>query len=327
MPVDMRDIAVSFQGEEMNTIFLEPVYRDTDIRSTFRYVNVPGNKKKLGFVQELEKVVRQYTSCGFQPIGNVSIYDRCIEVERLRADLVMCWEEFKDTIFEESFKRGVAMPDLTGTIVFNILEDMVRNAVIKDNMRLAFFGNKAVADPAYNSVDGFWSVYLPQFVTANQAPYFNTNSGAALSSGDGIEFLRTVYDNADVRLKGLPTNLKKFFVSGSIAMQYREDLENASGIEGAYRLLQDGSEVLTFRGVEVVPMWTWDTIMTADFNAPNTHFILYTTPDNLALGGDVTDTESLFRVWYDEEDEQVKIKTRYKMGFQVIHPSLLSVGY
>ena len=323
----MRDIAVSFQGEEMNTIFLEPVYRDEDIRNTFRFINVPGNKKKLGFVQELEKIVRQYTSCGFQPIGTTNIYDRCIEVERLRADLTMCWEEFKDTIFEESFKRGVAMPDLTGTVIFGIVEDMVRNAVIKDNMRLAFFGDKTSANPEYNSVDGFWRVYLPGFVNANQCPYFNTGSGAALSSGDGIEFLRTVYDNADIRLKGLPNTMKRFYVSGSISMQYLEDLENSSGIESAYRLLQDGTQQLTFRGIPVVTMWSWDSIMASDFNAPDTHFVLYTTPDNLALGGDVTDTESQFRVWYDEEDEQVKIKTRYKMGFNVIHPSLLSVGY
>jgi hypothetical protein len=45
------------------------------------------------------------------------------------------------------------------------------------------------------------------------------------------------------------------------------------------------------------------------------------------MATDVNDPESQMRIWYDEEDEQVKIKCRWKHGFQVVHPTLLSVGY
>ena len=168
---------------------------------------------------------------------------------------------------------------------------------------------------------------LTTHVTANQCPYFDTGSGTPLSAGDGIEHLRTIYDNQDVRLKGLPNTMKKYFVSGTIFDQYMVDLEDGGGADGGWRMLQDGSQMLTFRGIEVKPMWDWSEIMAADFAEDQSHLALLTSPQNLAMATDVNDPESQFRIWYDEEDEQVKIKGRWKHGFQVIHPSLISVGY
>lgn len=327
MAVDIRQIDVQFQGEEARQIFIEPIYMDDDIRQNFRVIPNVVSKKKLAFAQELEKVVRKYTGCGFAPVNGFKVYDRWIEVDRCKADVVMCWEEFKDTVYEELLKTGTSIADLTGTTLMQLAETMIQNAVKKDNQRLAFFGNRADADPAYDSTDGFWTVILKAFVDADQCPYFNTSSGTPLSAGDGIEILRTIYDNQDIRLKGLPKAMKKFFVTGSVYEQYRDDIENGGGGDAGIRMLQDGTEMLVFRGIEVKPMWTWSEIMSADFASDNSHLCLLTTPQNLAMATDVNDPEAQFRIWYDDEDEQVKIKARWKMGFQVVHPSLLSVGY
>ena len=327
MPVDVRQIDISFRGEEASTMFIEPIYMDDDLRSQFRIIPNVTAKKKLAFAQELEKIVRAYTGCGFSPVGGLRVYDRWIEVDRAKADVAMCWEEFKDTVYEELLKTGTSISDLTGTMMMQIAETMIRNAVKKDNQRLAWFGNKADTDPAYDCVDGFWTVILPAFVTANQCPYFDTGSGVALSAGDGIEHLRTIYDNQDVRLRGLPDEMKKFWVSGTIYQQYLTDLEDGGGADGGWQMLQNGSRMLKFRNIEVKPMWTWSEIMAADFAESNSHLVLLTAPANMAMATDVNDSEAQFRIWYDEEDEQVKIKGRWKHGYQVIHPSLLSVGY
>lgn len=325
--VDIRQIDVTFRGEEASTMFIEPVYMDDDLRQNFRVIPNVVSKKKLAFAQELEKIVRSYSGCGFAPVNGFKVYERWVEVDRAKADVVMCWEEFRDTVYEELLKTGTSIGDLTGTQLFTLAEQLVRNAIKKDNMRLAFFGNRAATDPAYDVTDGFWTVILKAFVDANQCPYFDTGSGTALSAGDGIEHLRTVDDNQDVRLKALPNNMKKFFVAGSVYDQYMVDLENGGGADGGWRMLQDGSQMLTFRGIEVKPMWGWTEIMAADFAQSNAHLILLTSPQNLVMATDVNDPESQMRIWYDEEDEQVKIKCRWKHGFQVVHPSLLSVGY
>jgi hypothetical protein len=327
MPVDIRQLDISFQGEEANTLFYEPVYMDEDIRSQFRFVNVPGNKKRIAFVQELEKIVRRHTGCGFNPIGSTRVYDRFIEVDRVKADSAICWEEFKDTVFEELLGQGLSFADLSGTVLGTIAETLFRNAIKKDNIRLAYFGDRSSTSPAYDVTDGLWRVIIPEFVAASQTKYTNINSGTPLSAGDGIEILRSVYNNAFLQLKGLPDNLKKIYVSGSVFQQYNEDLENGGGGDAGILRLQNGSTVTAFRNIQVMPMWDWDRIMQEDFATTNAHFVLMTTPQNLALGGDVLDSESSYRIWYDEEKEEVKMKSRYKMGFQVIHPTLLSVAY
>lgn len=324
---DIRQLNVTFRGEEANTLFIEPVYMDDDLRQQFRVIPNVTSKKKLAFAQELEKIVRRYSGCGFDPVGGFKVYDRWIEVDRAKADVAMCWEEFKDTVYEELLKTGTPIADLTGTQLMSIAEMLIRNAVKKDNMRLAFFGNRSDTDPAYDCTDGFWTVILPNFVTNDQCPYFDTGSGTALSAGDGIEHLRTIYDNQDVRLKGLPNTMKKFWVSGSIYEQYLNDLEDGGGADGGWRLLQDGTQMLQFRGIEVKPMWLWTEIMAADFAQSQAHLVLLTSPSNLCMATDMLDPESQFRIWYDEEDEQVKIKARWKHGFNIVHPQLLSVGY
>ena len=58
-------------------------------------------KKKMAFVTELEQIVRSYDGCGFVPVGNMDIYQRTIEVRDLRADFSQCWDEYRDTVFEE----------------------------------------------------------------------------------------------------------------------------------------------------------------------------------------------------------------------------------
>jgi hypothetical protein len=327
MPVDVRSLDVQFRGEEANTIFIEPIYMDDDLRSQFRIIPNVTSKKKLAFVQELEKIVRSHTGCGFSPVGSTRVYERWIEVDKAKADVAMCWEEFKDTVYEELLKKGLSMGDLTGTLLMQISEAMVKNAIKKDNQRLAWFGDKADDDPAYDCVDGFWRVILKAFVDADQCPYFDTGSGTALSAGDGIEMLRTLYSNQDVRLRGLPDETKKFWVSGTIWEQYQTDLEDGGGADGGWQMLQSGKKMLTFRNIEVKPMWLWSEIMAQDFSQDNAHLALLTTPQNLAMGTDFQDAESQLRMWYDEEDEMVKTKARWKHGFQVVHPQLLSVGY
>ncbi len=72
-------------------IFLEPVFFDDDLRGQFRILGNVANKKKMVFVQQLENIVRKYSGCGFNPVGSVSIYDRTIDVEKMKKiiDLVL----------------------------------------------------------------------------------------------------------------------------------------------------------------------------------------------------------------------------------------------
>ena len=324
--VEISQLDVSFRGTEANNIFLEPVFFDDDLRGQFRVLGNVANKKKMVFVQQLENIVRKYSGCGFNPVGSVDIYQRTIDVEKMKVDLEMCWDEFADTVFEELLKTGTRLPDVSGTLIENILLTRTQQAIRNDITRLSYFGDQSSNNPNFDSLDGFWTVYYPQLVAQDLVPRCNTGSGTNLAAGDGFAILRDVYDQAPLQLKGLPANQKVFNVTQSVYSQLREDIENGGG--GDYGLLQliNGVEQFTFRGVTVIPQFRWDDIATG-LGTTKPHYVEYTTPQNKVLATDVLSPETALELWYDQKDEKVYIKARFKMGVNYIHPSLISLGY
>lgn len=320
---DIFDLNVSFTGQEANTLFFEPVYMDADILRTFRVMPNVTTKKKMGFVRELEKVVRQNSGCGFQPVGSLDIYEREISVDRAKVDLSLCWDEFKDTVFEELLNTGVRIGDLTGTLLLNILVRQLRTAIQKDIQRLAFFGNRASSNSAYDICDGLFTVILPDFGTAGNLATVNAGSGTALGAGDAIDLLKAMWAAQPKQLRGLPNNMKAFWVDSSVIDQYRADIENGGGGDAGIQLLQDGREMFTFRGIPVYDMLTWNDILTTDFSLTEPHRALLTTPRNLVQATDVVGNENTVKIWYDEKEESVMQKARWKMGFNCVHPSLV----
>jgi hypothetical protein len=324
--VEISQLDVSFRGTEANNIFLEPVFFDDDLRGQFRVLGNVANKKKMVFVQQLENIVRKYSGCGFNPVGSADIYQRTIDVEKMKVDLEMCWDEFEDTVFEELLKTGTRLPDISGTLIETILLTRVQQAIRNDITRLSYFGDQSSNNPNFDSLDGFWTVYYPQLVADDLVPRANTGSGTNLAAGDGFAILRDVYDQAPLQLKGLPANQKVFNVTQSVYSQLREDIENGGG--GDYGLLQliNGVEQFTFRGVTVIPQFRWDDIATS-LGTTKPHYVEYTTPQNKVLATDVLSPETALELWYDQKDEKVYIKARFKMGVNYIHPSLISLGY
>lgn len=318
---------VTYNGIEANQIFLEPVFFDDDLLSSYRVMPNVVTRRKMQFAEKLEKIVRKKLGCGFTPVGGLRIYDRYVEVEPMKINLELCYDEFQDTVMEELLNRGTRITDLTGTVIEQILIDRVRTGLRLDLERVFHFGNTASTDPNYDLMDGLWTVHYPSLVSSNLIPYYNTNSGSALSAGDGITILRTVYDNAPNELNALPNNMKVFNVTGSIYRQYREDIENGGGGDFGLLTMIDGIETLTFRGIRVVPQWRWDDIEANDLSTSDAHLCEYTTPLNKVLATDLVNPGSDLMMWYDPKDEKLYVKAIWKMGGNYVHHSLASVGY
>lgn len=322
-----RAVNVSFEGIEANTLFFEPVYMEEDLRQQFRIMPNVVSKRKMGFIGNLEKIVRRYSGCGFTPAGSMQITDRFIEVDHAQFALAQCWEEFRETVYEELMNKGVRFADLTDTMLAEILMTRVMEAVKNDNIRLAFFGNKASANAAYDVTDGLWTVLIPAFVAASTLPKVNAGSGTALAAGDGADLLKSVYANQSIQLKGIPKTMKKFYVSSDVYEQYLTDIENGGG--GDYGLITqiNGVPQLYFRGIPVMEMLTWNQITSTDLAQTQQHQVLLTMPQNLIMATDIVGSENEVKIWYNEDEEELRIKGRYKTGFNIVHPQLMSVAY
>jgi hypothetical protein len=148
-----------------------------------------------------------------------------------------------------------------------------------------------------------------------------------LTAGQGIERIKTVVDNAPNELKALTPSMKKIWVSETVYLQYIEDIEDGGGGDFGLQSMINGITNPTFRGIPVVPQWSWNNIYDTDLGNTLSHLIYYGTSRNNVVATDLLTDASTVSVKYSEDDENVKVKARFKLGGNYVHHRFMSVGY
>jgi hypothetical protein len=319
---------INLIGDQAQTLLLKPVFFDAEIEELFDVMVFVNKKQKIGYVGLLENILATANGCGWNPKGNMSIFDRCIETELVKGDVELCFDEFKDTVYKQLLKKGSQMDDIQGTIFMDLLLTRLVQAVKKQALLVAFFGDKASANTDVNIADGMWSVYIPQLVANNLVPYINSNSGTPLGAGDGIDLLNAVYDNATNVLSAVPEGDKVMMVSANVYRQYLKDLQN-NGISSNMHLdLQmNGKSSLLFNGIEVKPMYDWQGYASSYQGINDANYVLYTERKNLVMGTDIESPLTQFVSWFDTTEEKYKAKIKFYMGFNYKHNDLITVAY
>jgi len=319
---------INLVGEQAQQLFLNPVFFDADVKDLFDTYLFVNKKQKFGYASEMGNILQTVDGCGWTPKGNFAIYERCIETESVKANVELCFDEFKNTMYQQLQNVGTRRDNMEGTIFMDILLARMVQAIKKQMLLLAFYGDKSSVDNDVNLVDGMWTVYLPQLVANNLIPYINSNSGTPLGAGDGIDLLNAVYNNATNYLKATPSNRKVLLVSANVYEQYLIDLQN-NGISSAghLSLLVDGTSQLMFNGVEVKPMYDWQAYAQQYLGISNANFVLYTERKNLTLGTDIQDPFTQVETWYERYQEKLLSKVKMQLGFNYKHNEFLTVAY
>ena len=319
---------IGLVGTQAQEMLFKPVFFDAEIEDIFETMVLVNNKQQIGYVGAMEDIMQLAGGCGWTPKGNLSLFERCIEVDEIKVNLELCYDEFKGTVYKQKLKAGTMSDNLEGTIFMQILMTRMVQALRKQMLKVAFFGNKASVDDAVNLTDGMWSVYIPQLVAGNLIPYINSNSGTPLGAGDGIDLLSAVWENSSNVLSAVPEAQKVFLVSANVYRQYLQDLQN-NGVSAAAHLtlLTDGAQRLTFNGIEVKPMYDWQTYAAQFLGVNEANFVLYTERTNFVLGTDIASPINQAMAWHDEEEEKLKVKSKFYLGFNYKHSDLITVAY
>lgn len=322
-----REMDFTLVGKKANKAIFEPVFQSIYKLGTFRVMANVTSKEKLWFITNLKKILQKDNGCGWNPKDSFDIYNRTIEVRDVKVNMEMCVDEFKGTIFEQTQKSGILRTDLTGTQMGTALIMAVRQALPPDCQGLFWFGDEKSNDPFYNIMNGMWTVYLPDLVLNNLAPYVSTNSGSPLAPGATRALLSKMYKSQSQVLKGLANNKKKFYVTDSIWEGWFDDLESIGGADGKRLQTINGADTLFYRGIELVPDTTWDERMTNDIGSPDSHLALLTTPDNLILATNVQGDKNTIELWYDRKEETNDLKVKFKLGANFVHPAFFVIGF
>ncbi len=321
----------TYSGANLNEIFYEPVFRSDDIMRNYRVLPNVKHKMNVFTSAALTKIVQKYTGCSATSGSTqFDIDEKTITAGRMRVALEQCTDEFFGTYIEEMYRNGVDVMNLEGTQLADAIVNRAVKGIAQDVVRLAWGGDDSTAN--YQGVTG-WMKLMGTDATVNGAKSTLTVvDPAAPTAAEAINLIRKAYDAAPAALQQVPAADKKIFVTPKTYNAYMQNLEGTSA-DLAITNQQDGLLVVKFRGVELVPMYEWDTIL-ADLNPTimksgtheGTEGLCYCAVENLIIGSDVTDPEGSFKVFYDDLEEKMFFRGYFKLGVQFLYPSLVQWG-
>jgi hypothetical protein len=218
--------------------------------------------------------------------------------------------------------------NIEGTQLADAIVNRAVKGIASDVVRLAWGGDVAGAVAGYAVFNG-WMELMKAETVLERVGVAPANPTAA----EALGLIMQVYDGAPAALQQVAPADKKMFVTPKLYNAYLQNLEG-NGADLAIVNRVDAAPRVSFRGVELVAMYEWDTILTdtnpdlfqsaagADLNQG----ICYTAVENLIIGSDVTDPEGSFKVFYDDLEEKMFFRGYFKLGVQYLYSSLVQWG-
>jgi len=322
-------ITATYGGANLNGIFYEPVFRSDEIMRNYRVIPNVKHKMNVFTAAPLTKIVESYSTCSTSSTStDFDIMSKTITAGRCRVALEQCWDEFKDTFIEESYRNGVDVTNMEGTQVGDAIVNRAVAGIASDVVRLAWGGDVTGAVAGYTAFDG-WMELMKLETVLEQAGVAPANPTAQ----EALNLIMKVYDGAPAALQQVAPADKKMFVTPKLYNAYLQNIEG-NGADLAIVNMVDASPRVSFRGVELVAMYEWDTIL-VDTNpdvfqsaagAELNQGVCYIAVENLIIGSDVTDPEGSFKVFYDDLEEKMYFRGYFKLGVQYLYSSLVQWG-
>lgn len=318
---------------------------------------IPGVKAKqqvviLGLIGMVGKTM-QTTNCApdvsDQEIPSVEkFYDPGYVEDRFTE----CWKNLLSKFTVWGLENGIQKPDLTGTDFADFLEERVLDGLIQSVYRLVWFAEKAATTLTagghfkdtlnlryVNTINGLWYQFFA-IAAANpdQRITIAKNSGATFAlqkftPQDVTDQVVTGYfqemvDNADDRLDG--ENLA-FYVTKTVASQYKKERKKFTNIDEAYKRTETGWDYLEFDGIPVIVLKFEDRFIKEIQSSATVsylpHRIYLTVKENLHLATEEENAFSTIDAFYDKKDKQYYIDMLYTIDALIIEDYKLMVAY
>lgn len=319
---------LTYEGKETMDVLIKPSFQDPALNSIFRIMTDIQSTQKMYLLNPVSYLTKAYSGCGLSdPASGVNITQKTLTTHPLQIYTEECPDVFNNTIFETWKKTGASVNDISGTEIEKIIQKITMDAAIRDAFRIASFGDTTLSDTRYTQLDGLWKLIFDNVDSycIDRIEYLPDGTLAADAS---LDYLKNLYDNVDNILASVEEGQKHFLVTTQIYNNLLASYESKNGgTEVQFALLTNGTKMLQFRGIDVKPVRSWSTYISADFSNSNPHRIVYTTKDNWVLGVEKESDMTTFRNWYSMDDDKNYSLLRYRMGLQFVHCDLTAVSY
>lgn len=350
------NLVTSFQEIATHTRLLQDLREATKNKLFYEQADnfftiQPGIKggQQVVSLDPLEYVTKKETGCGtvgdaFSIGGITQVWEPMLA----KVNIKMCYTEFQEAFTRWGLANGYDIHDLSKADFFNFIQDLVRDAMIADFIRLALFGDADIAAQSILGVAGksvYYDVIKRGLIPTLQ--YFKTEAELAdnfIALAKNTELTRALQFTMDADyglnlFEDLTDNQyfdsDQILTSQSLYKNYKNFLRRGAGnipLESSKEQIQSGMESLKFDGNLLTPIKFHDKKRLEDFtfdvgNGLVTHlphFALNTSKSNLVIGVDDVNALTDLRLEYvGGEDEHFYIKGNYQMDFKIPNPRAL----
>lgn len=307
---------------DVNRAIIQPIFMGQDY---MQYMEVLPNIKGTTVIDkfnQLGKITKAFTNGAFSAEADADKGATItITPSRVEAEIEFRANELFNKMKGQLMRDGHEFDNVEGSVVKNILLDLIGQGVKADFNRQLWLSDIAEADADYGIYDGIFQVAKEAGATALTREYAGLTTqadDAALVAGNGLKIMQGLYDSAAPEL--LEAGNHVFFVSGDIADDYMAStLESSSFAAAGYGAMVNGVPNLTYRGIPIIVRRDWDVSIAADASEINgctsaneTHRALLTTKDAFVVGTDFD--ENSVEQWYSMDNKAYRFRVAYMVG-------------
>lgn len=251
------------------------------------------HKEALNYLES--EVVLQAAACGWNPNGSDTFAQRYIEVHLVEVEKEFCYIDFKEKYMNYQLRWEAGRETLP--FEQKIAESNVEaiKAAVED---MVWQGNSGA------SVTGF----LADIAEASAAT-------VSFASGD------TTVEKIDAMVAGLNAKMLKKGVNIFVSMtDFRNYVLESNSTCCANRpILDAAAEEIIYAGdsrIKIVPV----------LGLEGTGKMVAATPDALVYGTDLKDSETVYRIWFDEKESKFMFRVLFAAGTAVKFPNEIILG-
>lgn len=351
-PVDFCGEMVSSFAETLYTL----VFEDPKLSAIATIVTGIKAKKQVVILGILDLVGRKKTTTQCAPLDSeeqIDSVEKFWDPEHIEDRFVECWKNLLEKFTVWGLKSGIQKPDLTGTDFANFLEDQILDGLRRSVLRIAWFSDKDAESftdgghvkdglnlDYFNPIDGFWKQFYA-IVAANPAQRvtISENAGAnfAAQAFDAADItarkvtgiFQQMYAKADERLLG--SSDVAFYVTRSMAEQYRLERTDFANIEISYKRTEEGWDYLEYNGIPIIVLAFQDRMIKQYFSSATVayqpHRAYLATKSEMQIGVEEERNLSEIETFYDQREKEYVADILYTLDAMAVRDEMFVFAY
>ena len=314
---NMIKTSLNWSQEDAAKYFLQPLFvSNNDLTHFDVMTDISGISIKLDKYAALKDVTKAMGTECFVADADRSQNDHVtltlcrLEVEHAQQGHAL-FNHIKSTLM----RTGVSRNDLTGTLLMEIVSELLMGGIMRDFSTILWWGESTGGAGTQGLCNGIWEA-----VNGIPAAQIVAESGVILTDLEKMMAART---------NELAASEQVMFVSRAFADAYKSALQAAGTHTAAYADLQGGINALRYNGIEMIVKPDWDVNIatygaTLSSNGPSattkTKAAMILAKDALAVGTDwnVQDVD----MWYNKDCKENRFRMNYSLGVALKDDSL-----